>query len=327
LPARNEPTEPQLGMSLTAWSASALADGCVRALTAIADLNFNSVTYTPMWFVSTPAGDDLAPRPTVTPNDADLLAAMQVAHQLGLAVTLKPHVEVGDASIWRGMIDPLDRERWWSRYDWMISHHAVLAERGGASTLVIGTELEGLTGDRDAIRWRALVDNVRQYFGGRITLATAKWRDPGRVSFWDALDCIGVNLYSPLGGEHEALPSSRDLRSRWTPYVIDLRGLSERWQLPILVTEIGYRSSSTALYRPWDWQILGVADADRQAAAYDAAYGALLSEPWLQGIQWWDWPIDVTVALDDATSYSPSGKPAAEVAREWNLRGRARATS
>jgi hypothetical protein len=94
--------------------------------------------------------------------------------------------------------------------------------------------------------------------------------------------------------------------------------LHQRWGLPVLLTEIGYRSSERALHAPWDWWSASPADPARQAVAYEAAYRAIGGEGWIAGIHWWDWPADLATADADATSYCPHGKPAAEVARRWN---------
>jgi GT2 family glycosyltransferase len=202
----------------------------------------------------------------------------------------------------------------------MVNHYAELAQRGWVNTLVIGTELERLTGEVDERPWRELIASARDRFSGAITYATTAIGDAGRVTFWDALDCIGLNLYPPLSHGGADLPSHEALCEAWTPHVSAVRELHERWELPVLVTEIGYRSATRALQEPSDWHSADGADDARQAAAYEAAYTVLSAQPWVTGVYWWDWPADLERVLDDATGYTPYGKPALDVARRWNRR-------
>ncbi len=311
----------QVGVSVTSWVTSALSRDRIQAsLRAAAEAGFDAVAFSPTWHVMSTDGDDLAPRPLVTPNDAMLLEALQAASRLGLATMLKPHVDIDAGSTWRGMIEPRQPEPWWQRYCWMIQHYAELAERAGASTFAVGTELERLTRAAYEEHWRELIAGVRARFSGTLIYVTNELDDLDRVRFWDALDCIGLSLYPTLAPENAPTPTGAALRQAWTGPLSAVRAVRDRWKLPVLVAEIGFRSSTGGLYHPWDWERSDQPDPSRQAAAYEASYEILSAEESITGIYWWDWPADLARAADDPTSYTAYGKPAGEVARRWNRR-------
>jgi hypothetical protein len=311
----------QLGVSVISWTATApVGDRVQASLRAAAEAGFNAVAFVPTWYVSGTDGDDLAPLPLVTPNDAVLLKALRTASRLGLATMLKPHVDIQAGWPWRGLIEPPQPERWWERYRWMIEHYAEIAERAGASTFVIGTELERLTRGSHEQHWRELIAGARAAFSGALTYTTNELHDLDRVGFWDALDCIGLSLYPTLAADDGPTPPAAALRQAWTEPLAGMRALRDRWKLPILVAEIGFRSSTSGLYLPWDWERSGEPDPLRQAAAYEASYEVLSGEESIIGIYWWDWPSDLPRAADDPTGYTAYGKPACEVARRWNRR-------
>ncbi|MDH3524989.1 MAG: hypothetical protein OES32_15520 [Acidobacteriota bacterium] len=110
--------------------------------------------------------------------------------------------------------------------------------------------------DLDA-RWRRLVAQARERYGGRLTYA-ANFDQYERVAFWDALDEIGVNAYFPLrrhvlpgagAGELGAL-----LEARWRAVLRRLddfrraRGLGDH---RFLFTELGYVRRANATIEPW----------------------------------------------------------------------------
>src|SRR5436853_119316 len=74
-----------------------------------------------------------------TPTDASILHAMQTARSLGLAVTLKPQIDVLPSG-WVGTVTPSDPAAWFDSLQTTIYHYADLAQQGGAAMLVVGTE-------------------------------------------------------------------------------------------------------------------------------------------------------------------------------------------
>jgi hypothetical protein len=80
---------------------------------------------------------------------------------------------------------------------------------------------------------------------------------------------------------------------------------------PIIVSEIGYRNSAYALYKPWLRDLTAQSwppDPTEQAAAYNAALTNVLSDKHITGIFFWAWSIDL---------FQPNYKPAAQVLHRW----------
>src|SRR6185312_3179948 len=131
-----------------------------------------------------------------TPTDASILHAIQTARSLGLRVTLKPQIDLNSGD-WRGTIAPQSPSAWFTSYEAMIDHYADLAGQGGATMLVIGTELKTMSGSAYTSRWEQIVASVRRRFAGRFTYA-ANWNEYAQVQFWGDLDYLGVDAYYPL---------------------------------------------------------------------------------------------------------------------------------
>jgi hypothetical protein len=312
----------QLGVNVTAATAGAYGAPALRhSLLEARTHGFDSVTFLPTWYLSTPGSCDLTPDPVLTPTDAALQAAMATAGELGLSIVIRPLVDLPGCYEWRTMIDPHDRPSWWARYGRMIEHYGAMAQRARASTLVIGSELAGLTGRGDDPQWRSLSARVREIFTGTVTYAASGPGEWEGVTFWDALDTIGVTLRPELEhGARASTPSVEMLLQAWEPYVRALIELHERCSRPLLITELGFRSSQSTLADPGAWHADDAPDPDRQRIGYEAAYRVLSPQPWLAGVHWWDWPSDLAATPADSTGYCPFRKPAADVAASWNRR-------
>lgn len=311
----------QLGVNITAATAGVYATTALEhSLLQARTHGFDTVTLTPTWYMSTPRASDLAPDPVLTAGDAALEHAIAAARRQGLSVAIRPLVDLPGQYRWRSLIDPEDRDRWWERYGAMIEHYAGLAHRGRAVTLVIGSELEGLTGaPADDARWRALTAAVRRRFAGALTYTTGSLEDPGVVRFWDELDYVGITLRPQLAHDERAAGDPAE-SAAWAPYADALEQLHGRWSRPVVVTELGFRSSERALSDPSAWDAADAPDFDLQALAYDSAYRLFEQLPWLAGVHWWEWPADLESAAQDATGHCPYRKPAAGVATRWNRR-------
>jgi hypothetical protein len=266
------------------------------------------------WFLDDPAASALAPDPARTPSDASLLHAMPAARRSGLQVTLKPQIGIRTGA-WIGSARPGDLDAFWQRYRGMLLHYADLAQRGGASTLVIGTEMRTMSSDE--ARWRALIEELRTRFDGALTYA-ANYDEFESVPFWDALDYIGIDAYFPLAGDADEAPTTAALAWAWGArgYLGAIDELSHRTGKRVLFTELGYRATRGAAAHPSRWDTAGPADTQTQANAYAAFYEAVARQPWMAGVYWWD----VSPGRWWVQDYSPIGKPAENVMAAANLR-------
>jgi hypothetical protein len=144
----------------------------------------------------------------------------------------------------------------------------------------------------------------------------------GSVGFWDAVDIIGVDAYFPLA--ENATSDVDELVAAWTPIRDRLAATSHRYGKPVLFTEVGYRSQAGAATEPYAYDRPGPPDEREQAAAYLATLRVFTGQPWWAGAHWWMWAELPSADLPSgtaATSYSPRGKLAESVLREyWAVR-------
>ncbi len=252
-------------------------------------------------------------------TDTGLLETARLARDAGLAVIVLPTLEDFRDGHWRGevrMADSASWAAWFASYGEFVLHYADLAERMHAVGFSVGTELRETV--RRETEWRRLIAEVRGRFSGWITYA-GNWDDYANVPWWDALDAIGVQAYFELGDPGPgSLPERvQRLRAEWAPIARDLARVSERWDRPVLFTEIGYKSHTASTARPWRWEIEGDPDAELQAAAYEAAFATFWDLPWFAGFYWWKWhPVGAPVR-DRRRNFTPQGKPAEEVMKRY----------
>ncbi len=254
-----------------------------------------------------------------TPSDTDLIHVMNRAHSLGLKVMLKPHLDLWkDPSHWRGEIGlEFDSEtqwdKWFGSYRDFIERYAALADENGADQFCAGTELVGTS--HRASDWRLVVSGIRALYSGPIVYAANHSGEENSLTWWDAVDFIGVDAYYPLAKSNT--PTHGDLMEAWKPRVEQLASLAAKWQKPLLLTEIGYRSLDGAASQPWNWQISGEVDLGEQAMCYRAAIDTFSPQPWFNGIFWWDWGPDPLAGGPDDDGYTPHRKPAEDILRSW----------
>lgn len=251
-------------------------------------------------------------------TDAELAHVVRVAHRLGMRVMLKPHVWVGGGAF-TGNIrfdDPGRRAAWLASYRRMALHYARVAELEGFDLFCIGNELSGMTIHEH--EWREIIAAVRRVFRGPVTYAANWGEEFETLRFWDALDFIGLNNYYPLA--EEPGEGSKALMARAHALAEKIARLQRRWQRPILFTEVGYPSVRGGTVRTWARSRTQSVSVDEQAAGYEATLRAFSGQPWLSGMFWWNWPSHGRGGGPQDISYTPRGKPAAEILHTWYTR-------
>ena len=280
-----------------------------QELVRIHDLAANAVALVPYAFTGAP--NEASIRFQTLETDARLMRSAAQAHRLGLAVMLKPHLWAGRR--FHGDIAFRDEARfgaWFEDYRNWILHYARFAEIHRIEVLAIGNELAGLTGREGA--WRSLIAQVRRIYSGPLTYA-AHWEEElERVSFWDALDYIGVNFYFPV-----AAAGKRPVRD--SPEILAAKRriaqVQSRFQKPLLFTEVGFPALATAAVRPWE-ENSSALDAKLQARCYAIWLEQFAQAPNVQGMFWWKWPSHGRGSPFDP-SHRPLAKPAVRVLGEW----------
>jgi hypothetical protein len=213
-----------------------------------------------------------------TPSDEALIAAIQYAHELGFAVTIKMHLESFDG-VWRAHINPSDRDAWFANYGSRLLHLADIAQKEGVEMISLGTEMVSLTAENlnpdNTARWQNLIAQVRERFSGALIYGANSTSNGGDaftnekqfVGFWEDLDFVGLSSYY----EHHNDGSLEELRGSWDFWNNnDIRAFAASVSKPVLLSEVGYRSLAGSHRDPWNWERNGSVDTNIQANAYEA---------------------------------------------------------
>jgi sugar phosphate isomerase/epimerase len=266
-----------------------------------------------------PTGIDLTFEAPFRQNRADVARAVAMAHEAGLKVLLVPHLWV-ESGGWRGLIDP-GPDAAWARYAaayrGFVTEWARLAEEAGADMLSVGVEQRTWVTTGRAALYADVIAAVRAAYRGPITYS-GNWDDIEDTLIVGSLDVIGVNAFYPLA-EHEGAPF--DELARGARRVAErVRNLAERWQKPVLFTEIGYTTRADPALRPWEWPDAMAdvrVDERAQADAYAALVGPLLDERCFLGFFVWRLYADPDDTSQEAEwGFSPRGKLSELVVRD-----------
>ena len=252
-----------------------------------------------------------------TATDDELIHVIEYAHKLGIKVMLKPHIDMANPNDGRHNINFGGNESawkaWFTSYTELIRHYAKLARQTGADYFVIGTELWGTSSRADD--WRAVIHAVRAVYDGPLTYAALTYIEPWQISWWDALDSIGIDAYYLLTLTDQ--PTIEQMKLGLQPAAFLLDQLAAHWHMPILFTEIGYMSVDGTNRLPGYWQLDGATDPQEQADAYRAIFEVFSGKSWWKGAFWWSLDTNPNQGGLEDRGYSPHGKPAEDILRVW----------
>lgn len=89
-------------------------------------------------------------------------------------------------------LEPADWDVWFDAYDSFVLHYAQLCEEAGADIFSFSDTLQ--TTYRFEARYRELIDKMRDVYSGKLTVLTGPYADRlNAISFWDALDYVGID--------------------------------------------------------------------------------------------------------------------------------------
>jgi len=277
-----------------------------------------------------------------------IVAILQHARSRGMYTTLMPIVVLTQprGSEWRGVLEPPDWDAWWLSYRQMIDRMIDLGKQAEVDAICVGSEL--LSTEHQTQRWVDLIAHCRTRFQGHL-IYSANWDHYDVPKFWSHLDMVGINGYfdltTPLNdsaeveNEQAAIedadphdPDVAQLAKRWKHWRDELLAFARKQQRPLILTEVGYPSTTWALQNPWkndvqpgDWP-----DFDAQAKGYAAflkAWGPLLKSPEEEdapadgetqfvGVHFFQWDVRRHGSATD-TSYGIRGKPALDLLYQW----------
>lgn len=250
---------------------------------------------------------------------------IQKAHELGLKVLLKPHIDLyDDPEHWRGQIGKYftndQWKEWFSEYEKFLIHYAKLATEENVEMFSLGCELIA-TSKRD-FEWRQIAKSVRQVFYNNITYSSNWGGEETNKTWWDVVDVIGVDAYYPLAPTIKS-PTLENLVDFWKIIVEKgvangvnggymrggLKNLTTYWKKPIVFTEVGACSGNCTTGPEVD---LGY-----QYLRYLAVFEAFKDVEWFLGTYWWNWASDPAFGGEDNFCMTPQFKPVEKLLRDW----------
>ena len=301
------------------------------SITRMAKTGANTVALVDHWFVDSLTSTDIRQDPDVTqqylgsPTTA-IADTIQRLHDAGLAVHLKPHLDVAKFNYgkdeWRGQIRPSaeNLDAFFASYEQFILFYAQIAAASGAEGLVVETELNALDTDASlAAYWADIVEAIREVYRGDLIVA-ANWDSFQDNTLAAMVDIVGIDAYFPLT---EALnPTREDLVAAWensraagyvgTDWAGTIAAWSETLGKPFYFTEFGIQCRSGAAAAPGsDCKSPDTAryNAALQVNHFEAALDVFSQNKQFSGLLGWAWfPWSDAGGVGDL-DFTPQNKP------------------
>lgn len=281
----------------------------------IAALGANSMTLSLSGYQDHAGSWRIRNDPERTPRPEDVARLVAVAQANGLRVILMPKILLSDprGSEWRGRIQPPSWDDWFGQYRRFIVEWARLAEQTGVEVFVVGSEL--VSTETRTNHWLRTIADVRQVYNGQLAYS-ANWDHYSKLKFWPKVDLVGITTYYKLS--EDPLPRVADMTEAWHPIKQRILDWQKKVRKPLLFTEVGWASQPGCSIEPWNYyrhQSPSTEGLEEQRRCYAAFVRVWADVPQLAGTIWWEWT-DSPGGPDDF-GYTPKGKPAERVLRDW----------
>jgi len=315
---QQETTKFQKGMGYVTWSKDGyLTDYSDKSLAALRKIGVNWVSVVVTWYQADAWSTDIH-RSENTPSDESLIHVIRKAHELGMKVMLKMHLDIIDKSdgSWRGEIGFRKEDAWaeWFRgYNRYIMHYVSMAEKEKVEMVCVGTELS-TTATVKELLWRELIKKTRDNYSGLLTYA-AHWDRYMDIRFWDAVDYVGINAYFPLSQKMTPIPEELD--SGWSKWLPEIEEFQKRVDKPIIFPEIGCRPTDGSSMCPWEHMPKEKLNLELQKDYYESVLKTFWEKEWFYGLYWWYWGTNVRMGGKHNRGFTPQNKPAEEVLKKW----------
>ncbi|MBK7406901.1 MAG: hypothetical protein IPJ40_01795 [Saprospirales bacterium] len=293
-------------------------------MTPLCELGADWIAVVPIAFSKQGQTDiryDIAPWQWWGERPEGLRRTVELAHQAGLKVMLKPQLYLHGS--WPGDIhfdNEADWHEWECNYLRFMGYMADLAQEINVDLLCIGTEIK-LSATQRPDFWRDMAGQLRGCYEGPLVYA-ANWDEYAGITFWDAVDFIGIDAYFPLS--ETPTPSVQELQKAWKPIVRKIKKTSARYGRPVLFTEYGYLSVDQCAYENWELEkhVRSIpVNEQAQANALEALFATFWDEPWWAGSFLWKWfPGTEEHEGYPERDYTPQGKKAEQVINQWFIR-------
>lgn len=243
----------------------------------------------------------------------NLQAGIAAARAAGFQVYVVPSLTL-ESTDWAGLIDFPTHElaqQWFDNYELALEPYLRAAAAGGADQFSIGNELDNLDKHWPDL-WNQLLSRFHAIFPGSLTYNfnfNSAYSLPYPWMRNPYLTYLGVSEYQSLTNDPAQSLTVGQMESVWQGSMLpQLDRIAEQSGKQMLISEVGYRNATDALYQPWVHSTQAVEDPTLQAAAYEAALIETYADPHFAGIYFWAWSVP---------PFSPNWQPAARVLRAW----------
>ena len=226
--------------------------------------------------------------PKQTLDSSHIQSFIQKAHQDGLAVILKPLLQIGgDSNILRDSIAPKERKQWFKSYKHVMTTLLKWAE--GTDGLVLGTELTSMQEDD---RWEDIITSMRSMQENLFLSYNINWNALKPIPWLKKLDAIGLSAYFPLCTSQRT-PSVENLIACWQNGSQQrIRAYARQYGRPLWFTEIGLTAREGSNVTPWttprtkwcpqcqaNWFEAAIKVWDKQSGFLGLTWWSLVAEP------------------------------------------------
>ena len=309
------------GFNMPVWGATDYSSPTWQAYpaqTAADGSNWVGI-YCYVYFVSE-ADPVLNPNNPQMPTDASIVAAIQAAHAAGQKVCLKLALSPEDG-ISSGNWMPANVAAFMASYLPLVTHYATMAQANHCEAFLVATELDTFA-MADPASMRSMIAAARAVYAGLVSYAATKWFYE-QITFWDAVDFIGIEAYFDLVPAAQANTSntnvaamvaylSSGVQSNGLTAIPSMAALAAKNNKQIVFTEVGFMSVIGCAYQPWASSTLlahAVSNPD-QTAAFQALLEATAGLAWFGGMLIWGWDIVGKTEAQAVRDYTPHYKPA-----------------
>ena len=323
------------------WGAGYRHSQVFQSLDGLIATGANSVTLAPVVVMTSGSSSNVATASERLDRQLDdMQEVIKYLRSASIEVSIKPKLLPRDGT-WSAKIAPEDPMAWFDAYEGFLIGYAGLAEATGVKAVYLTNEVKSMVvNPQYESRWREIIASIRDVFSGEISLNVIINNDQAeattnenlsqtkamRIPFADALDFIGVSVYTPLTDKLD--PTVAELRAAWYAnregfnLVEALREIHELYGKPVMISEIAYRwVDGTNMAPGWDG-IEGRVDEQEQQDLFEAMLQVLSAEAggWLRGVSVWGWFTYLypeSAYAGDFVRTCVQGKPAEGLLTEW----------
>jgi hypothetical protein len=313
-----KPLEFHKGIGYVSWASDGyLSESSDESLKALRDTGADWVSVLVTWYQNDCQSLEVKRMSEMTPSDESVVRAIRKAHELGMKVMFKLHVDLLNQSdgSWRGEIGSTnepDWDTWFKSYTAYIMYYAEMAKREKVEMFCVGTELTTAATTK-GYKWRDLIKEVRKKYKGYLTYA-AHWDEYMDIRFWDLLDYVGINAYFPISKKMK--PSYEQIKAGWSVWVAEMEEFQQKIQKPVIFPEAGCNSCDGALIRPWEHAPRREINLKIQEDDYKVITEIFMNKKWFYGMFWWYWGTNKDMGGPNNRGFVPQNKPAEQVIRE-----------